>query len=195
LLGVLSVFYKEFILKKAFVFPVVLLGTVLAACSQKSLDTTSPFKPTASIQDIMVSIIDPNIDFVWNSVATISTSKGTEERRPQTDEEWKTVRQHALTVLEASNLLLVEGRKAAGSNASTSSHPVELNPKEIDKAINDNREDYIRFIHALHDATQQAITAIDAKNVDELVKAGGLIDQVCEQCHSKFWYPNDKRPQ
>jgi cytochrome c556 len=38
------------------------------------------------------------------------------------------------------------------------------------------------------------IAAIDKKDPEELIRTGGLVEQACEQCHSQYWYPNDKRP-
>lgn len=176
----------------------LVIGTLLSACTpQEPPAEAAPvasFQPTATIQDIMLSIIDPNIDPVWNSVSTVSTAKGTEERSPQTDEEWKVLRQHAITVVEASNLLLIEGRKAAPAGASTSIHPVELAPAEIEKLIAAKREAFVERSHALHDAAQKLVVAIDAKDVVALDNAGGQVEHACEQCHSQFWYPNDKRP-
>lgn len=175
----------------------VIAATLLVACGEKkeAVANVDPvFKPTATIQEIMTSIIDPNVDYVWNSVATITTAAGTEERAPHTDEEWKLVRQHAITLLEASNLLIIEGRHVAGEGATTSSHAVELSPAEIEQGIAAHRQAFIQHAHALHDATQLAIKAIDSKDVAELEKVGGTIDQACEACHVQFWYPNDKRP-
>ncbi|PKM37299.1 MAG: hypothetical protein CVV06_06625 [Gammaproteobacteria bacterium HGW-Gammaproteobacteria-10] len=143
----------------------------------------------------MLSIIDPNVDYVWNSVATISTREGIEERRPQTDDDWQLVRQHALTLVEASNLLLIEGRKVAVQGASTSIDPVELSPQDIQRLIDANRSDYVKRAHSLHNAAQLFLAAIDKKDVDELVQAGGVVEQACEGCHSQFWYPNDNKPQ
>lgn len=181
--------------------PVFAISTLLAAllalagCGQQaSAKPESVFKPTASIQEIMASIVDPNADEVWNSVASVVTAAGTEDKQPHTDEEWAAVRRHAVTLLEASNLLLIEGRRVAPEGASTSSVKAELNPDEIQKGITARRADFIQHAHALHDTVQQAIVAIDAKNAEELVKVGGNIDQVCEQCHKQFWYPNDKLP-
>ena len=142
----------------------------------------------------MQSIIDPNIDAVWNSVATVSTISGIVEKSPHTDEEWKEVRQHALVVVEASNLLVMEGRKVAEPGASTSSHAVELNPAEIQKGIEEHRDAFVRHALALQEASVAALTAINAKNTELLVEAGGKIDKACETCHAQFWYPNDKPP-
>jgi len=182
-------------MKNSALLPAFIVGVLLSACaSVVKHEGEALYKPTASIQDIMLSIIDPNIDYVWNSVASVSTAQGTEERRPHTDEEWRLVRQHALVVLEASNLLLIEGRPVASQGANTASGGAELTAAEIQKAITANRSDYIQRAHALHDAVQSVIAAIDKKNVEQLVETGGAVDQACEQCHAQFWYPNDQRP-
>ena len=181
-------------LKVHFIFPAALLLAGCAPEQQSAVHPVSHFRPTATIQDIMQSIIDPNIDAVWNSVATISTKAGVEERAPKSDDEWREVRQHALVVAEASNLLLMDGRKVAAKGASTSSHAVELSPDEVEKGIRNHRDDFVKHAHDLQAATQEAIDAIDHKDTQRLVQAGGRIDQVCEQCHVQFWYPNDKPP-
>jgi mevalonate kinase len=182
---------------------ILVAGAMLAlvGCGQQAPVPSKPeskaeiqFQPTASLQQIMTSIIDPNIDYVWNSVTSVTTKEGTEDKKPVTDEDWKLVKQHALVVLEASNLLLIDGRHVAAEGSSTSTVPAELGAKEIEKLIEANRRDFNGYSHALHEAVQQTIVAIDAKNVDALVQAGGEVDRVCEACHKQFWYPGDKRP-
>lgn len=177
-------------------YSIITLALLLATagCSQKDEPVKTAFNPTASLQEIMHSIVDPNADDVWNSVATISTSAGIEERSPHTDEEWQAVRKHAITLAEAGNLLLIEGRPVAHPGANTSSVPAELSADQIQKAIDENRPKFNSFALALQETTNQAIKAIDAKNTEELVRIGGKIDQVCESCHATFWYPSDKRP-
>lgn len=168
----------------------------LAACNNKQIEEAKveAFQPTASIQEIMNSIVDTNADEVWNSVATIATKEGVEERSPKTDEEWLKVRRHAITLLEASNLLIVEGRRVAHPGSSTSSVPAEASAEKIQEDINTHRAEFIAHANALHSATKEAIAAIDAKNTEELVRTGGKIDQACESCHARFWYPGEKLP-
>lgn len=171
----------------------LIIGLLLGACAQNKVKSVAA-KPVATIQGIMLSVIDPNIDFVWNSVATINTAQGTEERHPKTEKDWNEVKQHALAVFEGSKQLLLENTQVAEANSNTSSHPVELSAADIQKTIDNHRSDYVQRVEALQHALEQTIAAIDAKNVDELEKAGGIVDQACEQCHTQFWYPNDKRP-
>jgi cytochrome c556 len=154
----------------------------------------SLFITEATIQDLMLHVIDPNVDAIWNSVTTIADKNGVVEIRPETDEDWKKLRGHAVTLQEAANLLLIRGRKVAVEGAATSIHPVELSPEAISKKIETERQRFDQSAQALHRATGEVITAIDAKDVDALEKAGGHIEHACEQCHSKFWYPGDSVP-
>src|SRR5262245_5368168 len=85
---------------------VVLLGGIGTACGTPPA-AQPEYRPTATIKDIMDSIVDPSADELWESVATVVTATGTEERQPRTDEEWKAVRQDAIRIVEAANLLLM----------------------------------------------------------------------------------------
>jgi hypothetical protein len=172
---------------------IAVIAIACSACNQVP-NPNAEFEPTASLQEVMNSIIDPNMDYVWNSVATISTQKGTEERSPKTDEDWLLVKQHALVVLEASNLLLIKGRPVAAVGANTSTTPAELSPAEIQKAIEANHDSYLAYAHALHASVTLILQAIEAKNVEKLNQFGGEVDRVCEACHKQFWYPHDTRP-
>src|SRR5438552_7505932 len=73
----------------------------------------SEFRTTATIKDIMDSVVDPSSDYIWESVATIVTKKGTEERRPRTPEQWLEVRRRTIALVEATNLLIMDGRLVA----------------------------------------------------------------------------------
>lgn len=152
------------------------------------------FKPSATLQEIMLSVIDPNIDPIWNSISTEITAEGTIEKRPETDEDWATLRNHAISLREVSNLLVIEGRTVAHSHANTSSHESELQAEAIQALIAAQWPEFIQRAHALHDAANLAVEAIDAKNVDRLEEVGGIIEHACEACHSQFWYPGDKVP-
>src|SRR3989442_10586081 len=81
---------------------------VVAACSRPA--PPPDFRLTATIKDIMDSMVDKHADVLWDSVATIVSAAGTEERQPRTDDEWKNVRQSAITLVEATNLLIMDGR-------------------------------------------------------------------------------------
>jgi hypothetical protein len=149
----------------------------------------SEFRTTATIKDIMDSIVDPSADYLWDSVATIVTRAGTEERRPRTPEDWKNVRRRAIAMIEGTNLLIMDGRLVAHKGEQSENPGIELGPEEIKVLIDGDRATFIQRAHALHDAGVKALAAIDKKDVDGLSDAGETIDEACEQCHLKYWYP------
>src|SRR6185312_10207803 len=52
-----------------------------------------------------------------------------------------------------------------------------------------NRVAFNQYAIALRQTAQTMLTAIDAHDPKALVKAGGVLDEVCESCHTTFWYP------
>lgn len=181
---------------KAVWFSVVFSLGALTACSESNdqASTAPSIKPIATLQEIMLSVIDPNVDPIWNSVSTVASKEGVVEKVPTTDAEWLTLRNHAIVLIEAGNLLQIPNRQVAIAGASTSIHPVELDPIEIAKGIQNNQKDFAEKAVGLQNAAKIALAAIEEKNPDALLKAGELIEHACEQCHSKYWYPNDTRP-
>ena len=127
-----------------------------AACSRP------PFKPVASVKQLMESTIEPSAEVVWEAVGTIISTSGVEEIAPKNDEDWARVRNSALTLSESGNLLMI-GERAR-----------------------DDR-DWIRMSQALVDAGAVAVKAAEAKNAEALFEAGGNVYEVCRQCHTRYW--------
>jgi hypothetical protein len=172
----------------------------LSACEPESRaqpEAQSPFELTASIQDIMVAEVDPSADFLWESVGTIVTADGVEERRPRTDEEWQRVRSEAITLTEAANLLMMDGRRVAAEGAKLEDEGVAgiLTAAQSQQAIDDARPAFIAFSRALHDVGAKTLDAIDARDVPAMMDAGEELDAVCESCHIQFWYPDQVIPE
>lgn len=180
------------------------LALGLAACSQNTAPPATataaapqvPFQPDASIQDLMQNVVDHNADILWESVAVISSEKGIEERMPRTDEEWAAVRSAAVTLAEATNLLMIPGRKVAHEGKTLQDSEVEgiLKAEQIQALIDGDHSKFASKAMALHAAALAALQAIDAKDHNKLSDVGGAIDEACEQCHTTYWYPDQKAP-
>ena len=148
-----------------------------------------PFRLTASIRELMDSEVDPAADFIWGSVASISTRAGLEERQPHSDEEWLEVRRHAITLIEATNLLIMNGRRVSATYVPAAGAG-ELDTNQAQQKIDANREVFVLLAQRLQDTGLQTLAAIDAKNPEQVFELGGAIDEACESCHVTFWYPN-----
>jgi hypothetical protein len=156
----------------------------------------SPIKLTAGIQDIMAHMIDPAADFLWESVSTTVTAQGVEDKQPRTDAEWNEVRRQAIVLTESANLILMEGRHVAREGKQLEDHgtPGNLTAAEAEQAIAADRATFVAFGQALHDAGAVFLKAADDRNPQAMLDAGETLDQVCESCHLKFWYPGQQIP-
>jgi len=177
---------------------VALVGTVLLAgcaapapapASEKPSASEPPYRPVASVREIMNSVIDPSVDVVWNAVKTVIERGRPTEHAPTTDEEWAEVRRNALVVAEAPNLLMMHTRPIAPPGAGSNAPGVELPPEEIRALIDKNPEAWDLFAQQLQDAMKPALAAIDKKDAQALLDAGDEIDTACESCHTTFWFP------
>ncbi len=139
---------------------------LLVGCS-----TAPPPRPpailTLDLKQLMNWVIDPAADMIWDSVQFVSTESGTKEIRPRNDEQWATVRTGAATVIEAGNLLMVEGR--ARDNAG-----------------------WMQAARRLSAAGQSALKAVDAKDPEAVFSAGTQIDDACEGCHDQYAHFSEK---
>jgi hypothetical protein len=150
---------------------------------------STAYRTTSTIKDIMDSVIDPSADFVWDSVQVVATLQGTEEHAPKTDDDWKAVRRHAISLVEASNLIVMPGRRIARPGEKADDPNVDLPPEEIQKLVDADRDAWVRLAHGLHDAASQTLAAVDNRDVKALLAAGEVLDAACESCHKKYWYP------
>jgi|SRR5688572_5666147 hypothetical protein len=182
---------------------IIIVGLIFTATAcQRAQEAAPPaaspkpeFLPEATIKDLMLGIIDGAADDVWLSVTTVVSDKGVEDTRPTNDEEWDKVRYGALTLVEASNLLTMPGRRVALPGEKSVAPGVELEPEEMEKLINADLAGWATRAKALHDAAMLAVRAAEAKDADKIFEVGETIEHACEGCHRAYWYPNEQIPE
>jgi hypothetical protein len=182
---------------------VLILGIVVLAAgcrgSAPSPDEQAaaqpPYTTSATIKDLMLSMIDTAADDVWLSVSTVSSATGIVETAPKNDEDWSKIRRGAITLAEAANLLMIPGRKVARPGEKSETPGVELEPEEMDVLIAKDRASWNQRALDLHKAALEVLAAVDEKNADKVFEVGERIEMACENCHSQYWYPNEKIPE
>jgi hypothetical protein len=115
----------------------------------------------ATTRQVMDGIVMPAASVVFESVATIVTKEGTEDRQPQTAEEWALVAANAAALIESGNLLMM-GRRV------------------VDEG------DWITMTRAMMDASGLALKAAEARDVEGLFASGEAIFMACDACHMKY---------
>ena len=170
--------------RPALLLVVPALALTLGCSSQPQAE----FRPTSTVKDIMDSVIDPSADALWDSVEVVATLQGTERKAPKTDDDWKMLRRHAVSLVEASNLLLIPGRHVARAGEKAEDARVDLHPEEIEALLAKDPAAWALRAHWLHDAASESLKAVDARDATALMNAGETLDTSCENCHRNYWY-------
>ncbi len=149
------------------------------------------FQPTTTVEELMRAVIDPAADAVWDAVVITSTRDGIEREVPDSDEDWLALEHHAVRLLEAGNLLQIEGRAIAGPDSVSELPGIDLEPADIAVRVAERYDAWLRSGRELHDAGVVVRDAAQARSIDALLASGDRLDAACESCHSRFWYPPD----
>ncbi len=178
-------------------FAAAALSVAVAAGGCSRAPQGPAFQPTATVKDIMDSIVDPNADGVWDSVEIVATLDGIEKKEPKTDDDWKALRRQAIALVEVGNLLMIPGRRIAQAGERADDPRVDLHPEEIEARVADDPATWARHAQGLHNAAMLSLDAIDKRDVAALLDAGDDLDTACENCHREYWYrdaPNGAVP-
>ena len=120
----------KFALALAVGAPLAVLGTGAARSQTASIQAdANGYIPQATIIEIMDALVMPSAQSLWDAVAIDVTEKGTIEKKPQSDEEWAELRATAVSLAEATNLLIVPGRHAAPNGTVSANPDSELTPR------------------------------------------------------------------
>ncbi len=154
--------------------------------------------PVVSVRELMVNIIDPLADNIFDAVGTDVTEKGLVEHKPVTDEDWAKVMQGAVALAEGTNLLRMHPRQAAPADYTFDPKErgpgaPELAPAEIQKKIEADPALWDKHADDLRNEAIKVMAIVKARDTDKLFAAGSDIDKACETCHLEYWYPGDKK--
>ena len=170
----------------------VFLASLVATGACRS--SAPPPEAAATVKDLMLSKVDPAADIVWLSVTTVQSAEGTIDTAPKTDEEWEKVRKGAMALVEGADLLKTPGIHVAPPGHKSETPGVELEPLEMEALINKDPAAWGMRADALRAAGLAAVQAAEAKDAPKVFEVGEQIERACENCHTHYWYPNEKIP-
>jgi hypothetical protein len=148
-----------------------------------------PFSTDLTISDIMASIVMPAANVLWEAVLPDTDANGKEILKgPDSEEGWLRVREAAVSMAAATNLLMVPGLTAKDPALETP--PGELNPEAIGQLIRDKSADWYAWNQLMHNTAMQLVTAIDAQDTQAIWDMTATLDGPCTSCHTQFWYPD-----
>jgi hypothetical protein len=117
--------------------------------------------PVATVLEIMDGIVSPAAQVVYDSVSTVVTREGIQETRPKNDREWRNVAGSAAALIEASELLKMEGRAK-------------------------DQGDWAMIATAMATAAAETRAAAQKQDPEGILAAGEKLNNSCDNCHRKY---------
>ncbi len=130
-----------------------------AACERGP--TPPPYQPVATVKQLMSQVLEPAAEVYWDAVGSVEDSAGTQYLSPRTSDQWDVVRNGAMTVTEAGNLLLMP-------------------PRALDQG------DWTALTLAMIAAGRKAIDAAESRDTTAVFDAGAVLYDTCTACHAKY---------
>ena len=156
-----------------FAMGLAMAALLVTSCSQKApgadagkpaaaaaADKT-PYKIDFEIKDVMDHVIDYAADSLWERQGWDIDAKGEHPLFPTTEEQWATTANHAATLAEAAQVLMLPGR-----------------------AVDNDR--WVKQAAKLHEAAMEEYRAIKARDTEKMFKIGSDIFIVCRDCHAMY---------
>ncbi|HEY3949230.1 hypothetical protein [Phenylobacterium sp.] len=117
-----------------------------------------------SVKDVMRHIVNPAAEAYWARSGEIDDASGAHDRTPTAADEanWKVSLDSAAQLVEAGNLLRMDGR------------------------ARDPNGPWNKYAVALTNAGLSAMTAVNSKDVTKTFDAGSAMYDACFNCHGKY---------
>ena len=145
-------------------FLTLIAGLVFFFLGARQVGQQPAAAPVASVKQIMRGMVAPAANGVYNAVSTTVTAQGTQEVFPRNDREWEAIGASAVTLVEAANLLKVDGRAR-------------------------DRSDWMRMSDAMSKAAMVAYRAAERKDIEGLLASGEVLNNSCDSCHRNYDVP------
>jgi len=163
-----------------------LSGATIVAATAQAADTP------LYLQALMKDVVAPQAQVLWDVGNRAFDDDGNPDASQLGAEDWsklgeaaQAMKTAALAMADAPRVAVVpEGDKLPDEGA-----PGVATAKQVQGFIDADPKDFAAHARALADVSDSLLEASRTRKAQTLADASGQLDQVCEACHIKYWYP------
>lgn len=151
-------------------------------------------KPAPTVHEAMKDVIAPQATVLWDVSNGALDDNGNPDGSKMTAAQWNQIvdagqRMHEMAVALATADKLVAS--APGVAIESEGQPEGSTAAQVQGFIDADPKTFVAHAKALAAAAETFVTAARAKDAAKLGEVSGTLDQVCEECHQQYWYPNE----
>jgi cytochrome c556 len=172
-------------------------GSVLAALAVCAAVHAADTKPVASttLHEAMKNVVAVQTQIVWDVSNEASNDAGEPDASKLKPADWAKIANAAMKVSQVAQAYAQEGPVVVarpGQKIDGEGTPNAWGAKQVQGAIEKNPAAFRAFASQLKVAMDGVVASTRSKNAAKLAEASGTLDQICENCHTQFWYPEQK---
>ena len=177
-------------LHRAIVSSLTLLS--LAACQQQKQE------PATTLHEVMAGSIDPVADVIWHVASKAYGEDGNAKAGVLADRDWAQIAKaardlHDGAMIIANNPDIVVA--APGAKILDEGKVAEaVTAVQVASYVERDRPGLASHARNLSAIALEIEAAAKARNAAQTVKLSEDLDEVCETCHKRFWYPAQPTP-
>ena len=149
----------------------------------------------ADLHDLMKNVVAVQTQVVWDIGNRAQDDRGNPDASKLAAADWTKIIDAATKVRQASQTLARADHvqaAAPGMKIEGEGNSGALGAKQVQALIDKDPAGFRAMSQALAGSMEQIGAAAKAKDAAKLFEVSGALDQVCESCHTKFWYPEQK---
>lgn len=146
-----------------------------------------------NLQELMKNVVAVQTQVVWDISNNAVDEAGNPDGSKLTAADWSHIGAAAGKVKDASQILAAADHvmvATPGQKLQDEGNPGAFDAKAVQAVIDSNPKAFKAFAQALATSMNEAVVAAQARDAKKLNDVAGQLDQICEQCHMQFWYPN-----
>lgn len=146
-----------------------------------------------NLHDLMKDVVAVQTQIVWDISNNVQDNLGNLDASKMTAADWSRIGAAAGKVRDVSRTLAATDHivvAAPGQKLQDEENPGAFNAKAVQTVIDANPKAFNAFAQALATNMNEIVVAAQARDAKKTNDAVSRLDQVCEQCHTQFWYPN-----
>ena len=149
----------------------------------------------ADVHDLMKNVVAVQTQVIWDISNEAQDDQGNPDASKMSAADWTKIIEAAGKVKQASQTLAQAEHviaAAPGVKIEGEGNAGVAGAKQVQAAIDKNPAEFRTRSRALATSMDQIVAAAKANNAAKVFEVSGVLDQVCEDCHQKFWYPGQK---
>ena len=155
-----------------------------------------PQPPTPTLHEVMTGTIDPVADVIWTESSKAYGDDGEARAGILTDEQWSAITMAGRDLHDGARIIIanpdIEVARPGVKILDEGKVPEAVTAAQVESYVDRDRPGLADQAKQLSAIALQIEAAAKARDAARTVKLSEDLDEVCEACHQRFWYPDQK---